>query len=307
MLFNKVSGAAEKVTIDGQKVDKRLDLEKDFAIKYLPHSTNFDRITASVFHPKKNTYFIFQEANHPSKLKDKRYCRELLSQWESFSKPPENIIGAFIRNDEIILVGGYTNIYKLDDSSNTYTRIGGGGLSYLYGCWYIKEKDELYGSYINQFYKFDFIRNTWTKVNDNTVTFSSHASTVKENDIYWFGITVEGKNILKFDGKNFTEIKNVLPYKVGGYSLKVGVLNNKIHLLGSMYFNENKTNSNCHFVEGENIFDWIRYPDIPSTVLSKEGQNCESHDGAITLFGLSGIYNSGDCLEIVEVYKEREV
>lgn len=309
MLFNKVSGGAEKVTIDGQKVDKKLDLERDWGLFFLPGQRKREygrRMIAGCFQPIQKKYFTFDQQDIIYRLDKNDKFGDLTydETWTSIRiTEGGSTVGAFARKDKVIRVGSLGVLFSINE--NSFTKIGGniGDTPNLVA--YSEKTDELYGFTSKAVYKFDFKKNIWTEILSGNFDFWYNQYAVKDNKIYLFNRGAERKDILIFDNGNFTEIKNALPYKPSSaLNLRVGILDGKFHIFGNFNIEDKKVYTNgSHFIEGDTIYSWNRCPKI---AFSFDDYTSPIVANGKKLAVFSG-YDDVECAEIVEIYKEREV
>ena len=290
MLFNKVSGGSEKVTIDGKPARDKINLKEETLLKNLP-TIYFDysgifKMPEAAFYKKIGKYVAYSNKNAFFIL-DNPVVEDNKRDNYTTVKNIEALMRLFSREDDLFLLNNSgTSIYKLNETLNERTHITSIPSNFVTSVIYDADKDELY-AIKDKIYKYNFKEDSWTLVSNGRSELSSYRGTVKDSNLYWFGYTKIENGILKFDGKNFTEISNALPNKLNSYANngKAIVLNDKIHYLGGYTTNDNTPITSGHFVEGNNISEFKKLSDlqigIDSSGVAERNDRC-------AIFNLNG-------------------
>ena len=307
MLFNKVGGGAEKVKINGKKVDNRLDLETDFAIKQLAYSGGlYISPLCAMYNPLLGKYLVLDNYKKRAFLLNPSGFQEEVNRWKEISTPPLNSTFIFFKDDEVIFIDSTNKFYKADikeDGNAIYTNISNAFSEEFGRFWYDEETKELFGeSHSGDFKKFDFNSKTWTETATYNRGLISRIGVIRNKKI----IILESKSVVEFDGKTFTEKKDILNVEVALSSkTRAGVLNGKIHIFSSLKI-DNVQHSNIHAVETEE-YKFKRLRDINGLGISSSYgyNNCSDNNNKLALlcFGNDREHN----IEITEIYREREV
>lgn len=313
MLFNKVSGGAEKVKINGQKVDKNLDLETDFAIKDLAFSGGANIIPKCVmYHPLFKKYLVLDAYKERAFLLSRSGFKEGPNRWMGISTPPSFSKFIFFKDNEVILIGSQNEFYKVDikeDGKALYTAIGGSFSEPFIRFWYNEETKELFGeSSSGTLKKFNFNSKTWTEIATYEGILSC-VGVIRNRKIIWLGLpkNEKRKSVVEFNGKTFTEKIDVLNVEIELSTLtRAGILNGKIHVFSKVKINDIKK-PEIHVVE-KNEYKFERLRDITGmTIDTNYGNNNCSYNNNNKLALLCFGNDRGSNIEVVEVYKEREV
>lgn len=311
MLFNKVSGGAEKVTIDGQKVNKKLDLETDFSMKELAFSGHLNIVPKyAIYNPLLKKYLVLDDYKKRAFLLSEANFNEEM-KWKEISTPPPNSKFIFFKNEEVILINDENKFYKVDIEENgnaVYTNIGGSFPKEIFRFWYDEKTNELFGELrTGMIMKFDFNSDSWTEIATYEGVLSC-VGVIRNKKIIWLGLpkNEKRKSVVEFDGKTFTEKVDVLNVEVAlSPDTRAGILNGKIHVFSNVKIND-VIISNGHVVETSE-YKFKRLLGISGIVSNNTYgyNNCSDNNNKLALLCIG--FDRELSIEIVEVYKEMEV